>query len=230
MALGEREVELNVAPALLEQLPLQGLVVTTDALHTQRPMAREIVARGGDYFMVVKGNQPTLYRNIELLFSKPPPGESFARALSRGRHGDRWEERELEASSALNSYVKWPHVGQVCRVERRVSQKGRTRVEVSYGITSLGPDKADPERLQRLWRGHWGIENRLHWVRDVTLGEDASQVRKGSAPQVMAGLRNLILGLLRRAGVHNVAHALRRHARYPQEALALMGFPAQLRE
>jgi predicted transposase YbfD/YdcC len=225
--LGKREVELKVAPALLDRLPLRGLVVTTDALHTQRQMARKIVARGGDYFMVVKGNQPALHRNIELLYRKPPPGEDFARALSRGRHGDRWEERELEASTALNGYLKWPHVGQVCRVERRVSRKGRARVEVSYAVTSLGPDKASPKRLQRLWRGHWGIENRLHWVRDVTMGEDGSQVRKDSAPQVMAALRNLSLGLLRRAGVENVAAALRRHARYPHEALALMGILCQ---
>jgi predicted transposase YbfD/YdcC len=230
MALGKREVEMKVAPALLDQLPLRGLVVTSDALHTQRKTASKIVARGGDYFMVVKENQPTLYRNIDLLYRKPPPGEPFARALSRGRHGDRWEERELEASTALNGYLKWPHVGQVCRVERRVSRRGRTRVEVSYAVTSLGPDKASPGRLARLWRGHWRMENRLHWVRDVTLGEDASQVRKGSAPQVMAALRNLCLGLLRRAGVNNVAAALRRHARHPHEALALMGFPAQLRE
>jgi len=183
--LGKREAEMKVAPALLDQLPLEGLVVTMDALHTQRQMARKIVARGGDYFMVVKGNQPTLYRSIELLYTDPPPGENFARALSRARRGDRWEERELEASPALGGYLKWPHVGQVCRVERRVSRKGRTRREVSYAVTSLGPDRADPKRLQRLWRGHWSIENRLHWVRDVTLGEDGSQVRKGSAPPLI---------------------------------------------
>jgi predicted transposase YbfD/YdcC len=223
--LGEREAELTVAPRLLEQIPLGGLVVTSDALHTQRKTARRIVDRGGDYFMVVKENQPTLYADIELLFREPPPREQFGRHTSRGRHGDRREVRELQSSTAVNGYVKWPHVGQVCRIERRRTRKGKTGVEISYAVTSLGAKEADPERLARLWRGHWGIENRLHWVRDVTMGEDGSQVRKGSAPQVMAALRNLSLGLLRRAGVGNVAAALRRHARYPHEALALMGIP-----
>ena len=96
----------------------------------------------------------------------------------------------------------------MCKVERQVEHKGRTLVDVRYAVTSLGA-KADAGRLLGLVRGHWAIENQLHWVRDVTLGEDASQVRKQSAPEVMAGLRNVVLGLLRRAGVKNIAAALR---------------------
>jgi predicted transposase YbfD/YdcC len=216
-------VELKVAPRLLDRLALKGLVVTVDALHTQRKTARVIVGGGGDYLMVVKENQPSLYEEIELLFADPPLGEVFDRDLSRRTHGDRYEERDLLASSALAGYVDWPHVGQVCRIERRVWRKGKLRVEVAYAITSL--KNAGAKKLQRLWRGHWGIENRLHWVRDVTMGEDLSQVRTKSAPQVMAALRNLTLSILRLAGVGNVAAALRRNARYPEEAMALMGLP-----
>jgi len=84
----------------------------------------------------------------------------------------------------------------------------RREVEVRYAITSLGPE-VGASRLLRLIRGHWAIENRLHWVRDVTFGEDASQVRTGAAPEVMAALRNLVIRLLRRAGVQNIAAALR---------------------
>ncbi len=223
-------MELKTVPRMLPQINLKGLVVTTDALHTQRKTAKAILDQGADYFTVVKENQPELLEDIALLFTDPPPGERFGISVSRGRHGDRWEERHLLASAALNEYLDWPGLGQVCRIERKVRQKGKERSQVSYAITSLKPDRASPQRLQNLWRGHWGIENRLNWVRDVTMGEDASQVRKGSAPQVMAGLRNVALNLLRRAGTHNVAAALRRHARYPNEALALMGYLPNKRE
>ncbi len=214
----------KVAPRLRQGLALKGRVVTRDALHTSTKLARQIVAQGGHYFMGVKENHPRLYADIALLFAERPPGEPFARSVRRGRHGDRQEERVREASAGLNASLDWPHLGQVCRIERRVTRRGKSGVAVRYALTSRRGAEADAERLQRLWRGQWGIENRLHWVRDVTMGEDASQVRKGSAPEVMAGLRNVALGLLRQAGVENVAAALWRHARHPQEALALMGF------
>ncbi len=90
-------------------------------------------------------------------------------------------------------------------------------------MTSLPPDQADAARLEQLWRGHWQIENGLHYVRDVTLGEDACQVRSDRAPANLAACRNAALNLLRLAGITNVAAALRRHAMHPQKALALMG-------
>jgi predicted transposase YbfD/YdcC len=205
-------------------------VVTLDALHTQRKTAQQILDQGGDYFMVVKENQKGLYRDIQLLFDQPPVGEAgvekFARSLTRGRRGDRYEERELLCSSCLNGYLRFPKVGQVALIERRITRKGQTRVEIRYAVTSLTPEKAGAERLQRLWRGHWRIENKLHYVRDVTFGEDLSQVRLGSAPEVMAGIRNVVLGLLHLTKVENVAAKLRRNARHPNEALALMGWLA----
>jgi predicted transposase YbfD/YdcC len=218
-------VELTVAPELLAEIDLKGRVVTFDALHTQRKTAERVLSQGGDYLMVVKENQPGLYADIKLLFDDPPPGEEFGRVLTRTRHGDRYEERELWSSTALNVYLDWPGVGQVCRRECRVTQKGQTSVEVRYAVTSLASTRAQASELEVLWRGHWSIENRLHWERDVVLGEDLSQVRTGSAPEVMAALRNLTLALLRIARVGNIAATLRRNARYPHEALALMGWP-----
>jgi predicted transposase YbfD/YdcC len=103
------------------------------------------------------------------------------------------------------------------------AQAGAARREVSYALTSLPPELADAARLEQLWRGHWQIENGWHDVRDVTLGEDACQVRSGRAPANLAACRTTALNLRRRAGVANVAAALRRHAMYPREALALMG-------
>ncbi len=125
---------------------------------------------------------------------------------------------------------EWPGLGQVCRLVREVEfvsgrRSGQTTYEVVFAVTSLLPAQADPARLLALSRGHWPIENGLHGVRDVTLGEEACQVRSGQAPAVFAACRNTCLGLLRRAGYRNVAAALRRHARYPREALALLGLP-----
>ena len=104
-----------------------------------------------------------------------------------------------------------------------MTRKGATRKETAYAITSLSPAQAGPQELLRLWRGHWKIENRLHYVRDVTMKEDASQVRSGAAPQVMAAVRNTVLGLLRQAGTYNIAAALRHYSYKPLEALALLG-------
>ena len=108
---------------------------------------------------------------------------------------------------------------------RGTNQKtqGQRMVERAYAITSLSPERADAARLLEIWRGHWGIENRLHWVRDVVFGEDQSQVRSGSAPQLMAALRNLVIGTLRLSGVNNIAAALRHYGWKPWEALSLIG-------
>ena len=103
-------------------------------------------------------------------------------------------------------------------------RKGTRTVELAYAITSLTPEEAGPARLLRLWRGHWRIENRLHWVRDVTFDEDRSQVRTEVAPQVMAAFCNAVIGLLRRTWTRNIAAALRHYAWKPLAALNLLGF------
>jgi len=95
--------------------------------------------------------------------------------------------------------------------------------EVVFAVTSLPPDAADAERLLRINRGHWSIENRLHWVRDVTFDEDRSQVRTGSAAQAMATLRNLAIGLFRLHDVKNIAQGLRSCARNPERAVEILG-------
>ena len=214
-------MELNAAPELLAQVPLRGKVVTGDALYAQRGLCEQIVSGGGDYLFIVKRNQPELYEDIELLFAEPPPGEVFLSVEQRGQHGDRREVRRLWASTALEGYLDWPGVRQVCKIEGETVRKGQRRAEVRYAITSLGPE-VGAKQLLRLVRGHWTIENRLHWVRDVTLGEDASQVRTGAAPQVMAALRNVVLGLLRCAGVRNIAAALRENGWRQDAALKFL--------
>jgi hypothetical protein len=122
-------------------------------------------------------------------------------------------------------YSDWPGLAQVFELGRHViTQKtGEERVEVVYGVTSLSPERATPEHLLALVRGQWQIENKLHWVRDVTFDEDRSQVRCGNIPQVLAALRNTAIGLLRWAGYTNIAAACRRLAAQPLQALALIG-------
>ena len=224
---GERkESELGMASSLLAQLELKGRVVTGDALYTQRELSLRVLEQGGDYFWALKDNQPGVKEAVSLLFELPPWGETLSYACQEGRRGDRWERRRLWASTALNDYLDWPGLGQVCCVERSRWHRGKETVELAYAITSLPPERADAGRLLEIWRGHWGIENRLHWVRDVVFGEDQSQVRTGSAPQLLAALRNLVLGLLRLSGVKNIAAALRHYGWKPWETLNLIGLPA----
>ncbi len=122
----------------------------------------------------------------------------------------------------------WRSLAQVCRIYREVEyvsgqRAGECRRDRAYALTSVPPAQADADCLERLWRGHWQLENGLHYVRDVTLGEDACQVRSGYAPANLAACRNAALNLVRRAGSTNVAAALRHHAMYPRKALALLG-------
>ncbi len=135
------------------------------------------------------------------------------------------EVRQLWASADLTTYLDFPYSQQVFRIERTTTKLDGTpmRHEVVFGITSLSATTGPPNRLLALNRGHWGIENRLHWVRDVTFDEDRSQVRKGAGAQAMAALRNLAIGLLRRAGATNIAAALRHCVHHPETALRLIG-------
>ena len=169
----------------------------------------------------MKGNQPRLKEEIVTIW-EGDPGAS-PQATRSNKYGGRAERRQLWVSNILVGYSDWPHLAQVCRLKRTVTCKGKTRQEVAYAVTSLPPEAASPDRLLELWRAHWGIENRVHWVRDVTMDEDRCQVRTGAAPQVMATFRNLAISLLRLAGKANIAAALRRHAAHPAEALALVG-------
>lgn len=140
---------------------------------------------------------------------------------SEKRHG-RLEHRKLQAATTLAEWLQWPGARQVCRMDRTRTVRGKTTTETVYAVTSLGPAEADAQALLAIARNHWGIENRLHLVRDVSLGEDACRVRSGSAPQVLAALRNTNLALLRRSGYRHTAAAQRHFAAHPDKALALV--------
>lgn len=217
---------MSVAPALLRAVSLAGRVVTGDALYCQHALCRQIRRAGGHFLFAVKANQPELAADVALLFDQPPPGEVFAVAHSHDCHGSRHERRTLWASAALTAYLAaagWPQVQQVLRVERLVTEHSVCTREVRDFVTSLDP-RWPARDLLALVRSHWRIENTLHYVRDVTVGEDASTIRSGAAPRVMAALRNTVLGLLHQRRWSNIAAALRHYAWRPAaHALRLLG-------
>lgn len=221
--------EVGAARDLLLALLLEGRVVTADALLTQGEIARTILASGGDYLLVVKANQPALHADIVAAFAPEADGSGAAgSACTVDVHGGRVEQRRLAATTALVGYSDWPGLRQALRVERRVLHKATGRLlrqEFAYAVTSLPPQRADPAQLLALWRGHWSVENRLHYIRDVTFDEDRATVRADHAPQVMAAFRNAAIGLLRRLGATNIAAATRRCAARPALALAAVGLP-----
>ena len=164
--------------------------------------------------MTVKGNMPTLYRQLKQLPWAAIPAVS---SLSTG-HGRR-ARRTIKAVLAP-AWIGFAGAAQVAQVRRTVTKKGKKTVEVVYLITS--DRDAGPATLASWIRGHWEIENKLHWVRDVTYQEDKSLVRTGNAPRVMATLRSLAISLLRLDGHPNIAAANRHHARDPQRTLKLL--------
>jgi len=230
LAVEAKHNEITAAPQLLAGRELRGTVTTMDAMHTQVDLAEQILAQHGHYLMVVKKNQGELYDAIALLFNEPPwlPRERAAEyevcCTTEKGHG-RLERRVLETSPALSDYLDWPGVGQVMRRHyKRITLKtGEVSSETTYGITSLPFTEVGAAGLEQLWRGHWTIENRVHRVRDGTMGEDASQIHVGHAAHALAALRNSILNLFRQRGWANIADAFRYYDAAVQDILDLIG-------
>lgn len=225
------EAELTVAPALLARIAWPGRVLTGDALFCQRHLCQQVCDAGGDYLLLVKENQPTLYEDIEFLFDPPPASAPLplldrreASTTDRG-HGRSEEVRTMVASTDLTDDLDWPGLAQVFRLERTWHERGAAKRVVHYGITSLCLEAGPPERLLALKRGHWQIENGLHYVKDVVLREDACLIHRGQGPTGMALLREAALNLLRRSGVRQISARLRYHSQYPDAAVALLLAP-----
>jgi len=218
--LGQAAVDAksNEIPAVRDLLKafasLAGAVITIDALHTQSDTAQVITGRQADYVMTVKGNMPTLYKRLKKLPWAAVPAFS-AVSTDHGRRARRTIKVAL-----VPAWIEFDGAAQVAQLRRTVTRNGKKTVEVVYLITS--DRNADPATLAAWVRGHWEIENRLHWVRDVTYQEDKSLVRTGNAPRVMASLRSLAISLLRIDGHANIAAANRHHARDPQRTLKLL--------
>jgi predicted transposase YbfD/YdcC len=207
--------------ALLEGLDLKGALVTADAMHTQRDHARFLVEeKGADYLFQVKDNQPKLLAVIKALPDEVFSPEHYEASRGHGRIEHRW----VKVAKAPEG-VDFPHAAQVVVVRRERADLGGQLIsaEISYYITSVGADRGGAERLGRHVRGHWGIENKLHWVRDWSYDEDRHQLRTSRTARAMATLRNLAISVLRLAGVTNIAAGLRWVSRDPRRAADLIG-------
>jgi predicted transposase YbfD/YdcC len=223
--------ELAVAYRLIAHIDWKGKVLTGDAFYCQRCLCAAILLAGGDYLFIVKANQPQLFEDLRVLFAPPSPAkragegilrlpEQQAQTTDKG-HG-RVEIRSIRVSSELKGYCDWPGLDQVFEIRRQWSAKGQWREEVRYGVTSLPAAVGIPQRLLKFKRGHWTIENRLHYVKDVTMGEDRSTVHADNGPKIMAALRNTAISLLRRAGFSTIAARLRYNCGHPDAALHLL--------
>ena len=215
VAVEEKSNEIPAVRDLLKAFAdLAGAVITIDAMHTQHDTAKAIIGRQADYVMTVKANMPALHRQLKKLPWAAVPAVS-AVSTDHGRRA----RRTIKAALAP-SWIEFDGAAQVAQVRRTVTRNGKKTVEVVYLITS--DRAADPATLAAWVRGHWHIENKLHWVRDVTYQEDKSLVRTGNAPRVMATLRGLAISLLRLDGHANIAAANRHHARDPRRTLKLL--------
>ena len=223
--------EIGAAPRLLACLDLSGCVVTGDAMFAQRDLCEQIVAAEGDYVLAVKGNQAQLEAAIAEVFATPPLSAGFSRvhlpetcAETHTLGHGRLEQRYLTVSSQLNDYLDWPHLGQVFRLQRVVQRQktGRITYQVIFGVTSLSAAECSPQRLMQLLRTHWHIENRLHYVRDVTFHEDACSIREPKRQRFLATLNNLVIGLIRRCDFDYVPEARRFFAVHFDQALQLL--------
>ncbi|MFD8708145.1 ISAs1 family transposase [Kitasatospora sp. NPDC059648] len=185
--------------------------------------ARPLPRRGqqAHYIAVIKGNHhPTLQQALKRLPWRGVPPQNRTRATAHGRD----EIRRIKTCSVARD-LNFPHTAQAVQVvrRRRTVTTGNVTLERVYGVTSLHPHQAEPAELASWVRGHWGIEDKIHHVRDTTYAEDASRVRTGTAPRTMAILRNLAIGALRHAGHDSIAAGLRHHARAPCRPLSTLG-------
>jgi predicted transposase YbfD/YdcC len=231
MQVARHENEISASLHLLKTLDLRGKIVTGDALLAQRDLSRSIVEAGGEYLWTIKTNQAELSADIQALFAPErvtkgfsAPQKDLRQAENLEKKHGRLEGRTLTASRELKGYLGWPYAEQVFRLERQFTRlkDGKRMHEIAYGITSLTATEAGAQRLLGLVRAHWQIETGLHYRRDQTLREDWCQVRRGTAPHVLATLNNLVIGLVLRRGERNLAQMRRRFNAFPDEALQLI--------
>ena len=211
---GAKTNEIPLFSTLLDRMDIAGAVITADALHAQRDHATYLAGRGAHYLLIVKRNQPGLHAQLAALPRRDVPVAYQARERGHGRT----ERRTLKVTSVAKG-LAFPHAAQAIQIVRRRKVKGTWSRETCYAVTSLTITQGTHTQLAAIIRGHWGIEDRLHWVRDMAFDEDRSQVRAAAGPRIMASLRNLVIAIVRLAGAASIAAALRYHARRPTRPL-----------
>ncbi len=224
---GEKENEISALKPRLSAQLIKGRIFTLDAMHTQRLLCAHMHRDGGYYLLVAKDNQPILHEDIADLFEdRSPDRRRWQQAETWDKGHGRLEHRHITCSPDLNDWFAkdWQGIEQVFRLERtaRILKTDQLRHEVVYGLSNLSMRQAPPERMLSLVRDHWAIENKLHYRRDGSLGEDACQTRTGAVPGLLAQLNSTALSLMDRLGVRNVARQMRYFDAHPEQALALV--------
>lgn len=217
--------EAATAQAFVAEHDCAGKVITADALHTRPRLCRQIRRQQGEYVLVVKRNRPEVEAEIRQLFALPTdPLYPVQRVRTVDSGHGRLTIRQLSASRELNLALadEWRDVAQVFLLERWVTRHGKTTYESVCGLTSLSADEASPAKLLALMRAHWHIENRCHWRRDATLGEDRCTVRHPLVATVLAVLNSAILALFDHLKIPNARRARRTFNARPHTALALL--------
>lgn len=220
--------ERRAALSLIETTPLHNRLLSADALHTHPDWCQRVLNQGGHYLLIAKANQPDLVDDISFLFSaKPSPLFPEASAQTVDKAHGRLEIRRLRISSLLNEYLSptWPMVAQVFQITRIITRKGKTSTEISYGFTSLPALSASPSYVLHAIRTHWRIENRSHWRRDVSLGEDKCLAAHGKTPQLFAALNNTFLALADFLHFKNLPDKIREFQAHPPLALSFLLHP-----
>jgi predicted transposase YbfD/YdcC len=215
--------EVSTLKPLLTEALCKGRILTSDAAQSYHEFGRLVKRAGGDVVLFVKDNTPTTRADLELFFEDPEADRRSWQSSEQVEKGHgRLERRQITTSPDLNDYLRreWGEVGQVFRVERHRTSRDKHSLEVVYGWTTLPQQRCAPQRLAQVIRAHGSVENRLHWRRDATLGEDRCGVRLPPVAQMLAVLNSLVLALMDLHQVPNVARQLRRFASHPDEALA----------
>ena len=223
----DKQNEISALKPLLTPSLVKGRILSLDAMHTQRQLCAQVHRLEGDYVLIAKDNQPTLREDIEDLFADlAPDRRRWQQAETWDKGHGRLEHRQITCSPELNEWFgkQWEGIEQVFRIERTVHTLKTDEVhhEVVYGLSSLPLSRAPATRMLELVREHWAIENRLHWRRDVTLGEDACQTRTGAMPALLARLNCVVLSLMDRLEVSNVPRQARYFDAHVDQALQLL--------
>jgi predicted transposase YbfD/YdcC len=203
--------EIKVAAPLLDSMDIENKDITADALHTQWKFARYLVEqRKAHYHFTVKSNQPTLLNDISYYFQNSDKEPEFV-DITNGEHG-RIETRKIWTTTELNGYLSFPHIGQVFAIEREFVDKrtGKLSKETAYGITSRKKEEADAERILKINRGHWTIENSCHYILDWNYDEDRCRIRTGYGPENITRLRRFAISVIKSKDVYSVAQTIRR--------------------
>lgn len=205
--------EIKMAIPLLDAIDIQGKDISADALLTQRKLAEYLVTeRKAHYHFTVKGNQLGVYKDLQFYFQDR--GNPHFVEETPPDHG-RIEIRKIWTTTELNGYLDFPHVGQAFVIERHCIDKksGESSLDVAYGITSRNPEQANPQRVLKVDRGHWTIENCCHYIIDWNYDEDRSRIRKGYGPENITRLRRFAIGVIKSKKVRSVAQKMRQLTR-----------------